>query len=108
MTTIDISKQGVSGIFNVNAYCNAFNLKAINITKLDCSHNNITEISGIQFLKNLEEVNCEMNNIKDISFIRDLKKLKYINLSYNKYSLDSARKLINELPIIECFDIRKR
>lgn len=54
-----------------------------NLTKLNLSNNNISEIKGLEKLIKLTELNLSYNNITDISGIENLKNLRYLNLSNN-------------------------
>ena len=54
------------------------------ITFLDLSNNNITDLSGIENFTNLRDLKLEHNNISSIRPLLSLHNLNYINLNYNK------------------------
>lgn len=60
-----------------------FDYEVDNITKLDAYSKEISSISGIQYLKNIEYMDLRNNYIIDLSPLRDLYNLKYINIKNN-------------------------
>lgn len=54
-----------------------------NITELDLSGKNISNLDGIQYFLNLEKLNLSNNNITDFRLLEKLPKLKKIDLSNN-------------------------
>ncbi|MDP4146205.1 MAG: leucine-rich repeat domain-containing protein [Bacillota bacterium] len=60
------------------------------ITQLNVENKDITDLSGIENLTNLQTIDFAKNQISDISPLKNLKNLKDINLSYNKISDISA------------------
>ncbi|CAL6021965.1 leucine-rich_repeat domain-containing protein [Hexamita inflata] len=56
----------------------------INLTELDLSENNISDISSIYKLKNLKKINLSINRIADISALKYLLYLTHLNLQVNQ------------------------
>lgn len=69
------------------------------IKKLNASYRGISNINGIEYLKNLEYLNLAENQIKDLSRLSKLKKLDHLDLSKNQISdirkLSELTELIN-------------
>ena len=65
----------------------------LNVTKLDLTQKNITNISGIENFKNLNELILNRNYIKDFSNLNELEKLETlgINQNLNPQTLDLSR-----------------
>lgn len=103
---IQINNKEIVGDLNIQAYCLALNIDPLKVTSLNCSHNEIRNISGIACLKNLSKLSCEVNKIKNIKFLKFLPKIEYINLNGNKINSKKAMNIIKDLPNIKFFDIR--
>ena len=56
------------------------------ITDLDLSNLNITDLSGIENFINLSSINLSNNNISTIESLKSLHNLTSLNLSYNKFT----------------------
>ncbi|UCD01216.1 MAG: leucine-rich repeat domain-containing protein [Promethearchaeota archaeon] len=67
------------------------------IIELDLSYNNISEIKGLENLKNLRKLNLRNNLITQIKGIDLLKKLEYIDLSGN-INISEIPDILNDLP----------
>jgi len=61
------------------------------LTELDASNQDITELDGIELCTNLTGLNLRYNHTHDIGHLRSLAKLKWINLQNN--SIDSLEPL---------------
>ena len=81
-------------------YCNLNDINPDNITELDLSWNELTDISGIKIFKNLKELNLYENKLKDISVIQNLKKLKILDIRYLELKSDQV-KYINSCKNLE-------
>jgi len=68
------------------------------LTELECSNNNITDISPIASLTNLTRLNLLKNPINDISPLTNLKNLTYLNLSRGKLTKEQNNALQAALP----------
>lgn len=54
-----------------------------NIEYLNLKNNLVTDITPLQGLKNLNHLELQNNQIRDITSLKDLPGIKYLNLSYN-------------------------
>ena len=87
------------------------------IINLDISNSKISDLTGIEYFKNLKELDASNNNINDVSKIVELGNLTKLNLSNNK--LNNKEELIklvnieilnisnNEISDISNFDVSK-
>ena len=105
-------------------YCQLNSINFDDITELDLSFNELTDITGIKLFKNLKVLRLEYNNkqidisvlknltelilldinnnqIIDISVIQYLKNLKNLNISCNKLTDISAVKDLKKLEILD-------
>lgn len=71
----------------------------IQITELDLSNSQITNLTGIQQFSNLTNLNLSRNTITDLSPIANLNQLQILNISGNRIS--SAIPLANKVELIE-------
>ena len=78
-------------------YCQLNNIKLYNITELDLSNNELTEISGIKLFKNIKKLYLFDNKIKDISVLKDLNKLEILNIQNTKIKHISVLQYLNNL-----------
>lgn len=56
--------------------------------KLDYSNRGITNLKGIEYLKNIEYIDLSGNKIKDISTLKLLSNLKFVNIENNSLSIN--------------------
>ena len=87
------------------------------VINLDISNSKISDLTGIEYFKNLKELDASNNNINDVSKIVELGNLTKLNLSNNK--LNNKEELIklvnleilnisnNEISDISNFDVSK-
>ena len=87
------------------------------IINLDISNSKISDLTGIEYFRNLKELDASNNNINDVSKIVELGNLTKLNLSNNK--LNNKEELIklvnleilnisnNEISDISNFDVSK-
>jgi len=73
-------------------------LKSINV--LDARELGISNIEGIQYMKNIKFLYLEKNNISDISLLSSLKGLEFISLSENRITDLSPLSTLTNLKII--------
>ena len=78
-------------------YCSINNINSDNITVLDLSHNELTDIFGIKLLKNLKDLYISYNNITNISNLKYLNKLEYLFLNNNQITDISVFPYLNKL-----------
>lgn len=71
-----------------------------NLTTLDLSFNNLTEVRFLRELKNLTELNLNNNRIVDASSLRELNSLTSLNLSDNRISNISFVSELNSLSLL--------
>jgi len=57
--------------------------KCVTLKKLNLNNNQLTNISGLDKLKEIQNISLSNNNIEDISTITNLKYLQELDLSYN-------------------------
>jgi Leucine-rich repeat (LRR) protein len=85
---LNISHQNITNLDGIECF--------VNLAKLDISYNNITDINKISGLKNLKELNLYNNKILNINSLENLKDLTKIDLSFNKLNnVDSLKNLTN-------------
>jgi len=66
------------------------------ITKIDCSHNQLTSLEGIENLVNLEKLFCWNNDLNSLEGIENLVNLKVLSCSNNLLnSLEGIENLVN-------------
>ena len=83
---LDLSEKGLSNISDISALANLTNLQTLNL-----SGNSISDIGALANLTNLTELNLSGNKIiSDISALRNLTNLQTLNLSSNNISDISA------------------
>jgi internalin A len=79
---LDLSEKGLSNISDISALANLTNLQTLNL-----SGNSISDIGALANLTNLTELNLSGNKIiSDISALRNLTNLQTLNLSNNNIS----------------------
>ena len=81
-------------------YCLLNNINPNNITALDLSHNELTDISGIKLFKNLEELILPYNKIVNISVLKDLNNLKTLDMESNEINDISVLKKMKYLQLL--------
>ena len=59
-------------------------LKVKTLKIIDGQNNGITDLSGLEYMANLEDLTLEKFELKNIDFISNLKNLKSVNLANNK------------------------
>ena len=85
-------------------YCQINNINLDDITELDLSFNQLTDISGIRLFKNIKKLHLWNNRFfKDISKLKDLKNLKFLDISSNQIKDISV---IKDLKNLEYLNIR--
>ena len=104
MNKIDLSDLQLK-IFteqNVLDYCQINNINLDDITELDLSFNQLTDISGIRLFKNIKKLHLWNNRFfKDISKLKDLKNLKFLDISSNQITDISVLKNLNKLEVLD-------
>ena len=74
------------------------------ITYLNCSHQNLTNLDGIENLINLKELNCSNNQLTNLDGIENLINLKILYCSFNQLiNLNGKENLIN-LTRLYCYN----
>ena len=67
-----------------------------NWTELDAGGQEISQLGGIEFAKNLKDISLDTNNISDISALSELTKLERLSLGSNKINnISPLSKLTN-------------
>ena len=83
-------------------YCQINNINLDDITELDLSFNQLTDISGIRLFKNIKKLHLWNNRFfKDISKLKDLKNLKFLDISSNQITDISVLKNLNKLEVLD-------
>jgi len=62
---------------------------------LDCSHNQLTSLRGIENLRNLKELNCSFNQLTSLRGIENLINLKSLWCQNNQFTNDYKEYLRN-------------
>lgn len=101
----EIIKFKDKNIINIiNKYLNKNDLmspiykdEVLDIKELDFSNSNISDLTGIEYIKNLEVLNISENNIVDISNLATLSQLKEIK-AYNNNIYDIS--VLNDLNVV--------
>ena len=99
---IDLYKQGLKGVFDIEKYCIDNNIDAKKVTGLDCSDNELTELKGLNKLVNLRRLECEYNQLSEL----DLSKLVNLEVLYcydNELTKLDVSNLVN-LKHLRCID----
>jgi len=100
---IDLNKQGLEGVFDIEKYCIDNNIDAKKVTGLDCSDNELTELKGLNKLVYLECLYCEYNQLSELD-VSNLVNLEYLYCEYNQLSeIKGLDKLVN-LNTLYCYD----
>ncbi len=73
-----------------------------NIIKINCSHENLVNLDGIENLVNLKYLYCPNNQLTELN-IENLVNLVYLDCSYNQLTELNLENLIN-LKMLECYD----
>ena len=68
------------------------------MTYIDCSHNQLTSLKGIENLNNLTHLYCFNNQLTSLNGIEYLKNLNYLYCSNNHFSKD-YKKFLKSLKI---------
>ena len=58
-------------------------IRAAQLTQLNCSHNTIQSLAGLDIFSNLSELNLSNNALSSVVELQQLHKLKHLNLSSN-------------------------
>lgn len=100
--TGDLYKSDVEKITKLRAeYKNIKDISGIEyLTNLECLYlttNSITDITPLKNLTNLEKLNIEFNEISDISVLQKLTKLNYLRLDANRIKDISGLKNLTKL-----------
>ncbi|MEJ6498003.1 leucine-rich repeat domain-containing protein [Pseudoalteromonas lipolytica] len=74
---LDLSTLGISQL--PVEICDLVHLKSLN-----CSFNNLVELTGIENLTNLTSLNCSLNNLDELTGIENLTNLTSLDCSSNK------------------------
>lgn len=64
---IDLAHGHLTGIFDIQEYCNDNNIDILNIEECLIDNNGLTEIVNLHKAKNLKVLVCTYNNIKELS-----------------------------------------
>lgn len=86
---LDLHEKGIADISGIQYLTN------LQILELD--FNNISDISVLQGLVNLQDLNLGFNNITDISALKDLKNLKKLGLNTNRITDISPLRSLSKL-----------
>lgn len=91
ITELDISNHNISDLEGIQNFTT--------IQKLDMSNNNISTAEQIKYMKNMTDLNASINKLgNQISFITEMYELKALNLSSNGISdLTSFNVFVNNL-----------
>src|SRR6478735_3880212 len=86
---------------------NLTNLKGIenltNLTKLHCDNNKITSLKGIENLTNLEELYCYDNKLTNLKGIENLVNLISLDCYYNKLTSLKGIENLTKLNYLNCY-----
>ena len=93
---LDLSEKGLSNISDISALANLTNLQTLNL-----SGNSISDISALGNLTNLQTLNWSYNKIIYISTLRNLTNLQTLNLSGNNISDISALRSLTNLQTLK-------
>lgn len=86
ITSLDLTNENISNISGLENF--------IHLKSLDLSYNEIKDLSPITRLDEIENLNLSHNQIEDVSYISNFVNLKELNLSDNQISdLDHSRHL---------------
>ena len=99
---IDLYKQGLKGVFDIEKYCIDNNIDAKKVTGLDCSDNELTELKGLNKLVNLRRLECEYNQLSELDLSK-LVNLEWLDCSDNQLSELDVGNLVN-LKELNCDD----
>lgn len=69
-----------------NDYVSEESLAAITTTKKACQDQNISDLTGLEYMTNIEHLNLFFNQISDLTPISDLTKITYLSLGDNNIS----------------------
>ena len=94
---LDLSEKGLSNISDISALANLTNLQTLNL-----SGNSISDIGALASLTNLQTLYLSNNNISDISALGGLTNLTELDWSYNKNISIGA---LANLPNLQTLDL---
>lgn len=100
---IDLYKQDLEGVLDIEQYCKDNNIDAKEVKYLDCSDNEITEIKGLDNLVNLERLNCSWNQLTKLDLSR-LFNLKYVYCYINNITEFKGFEKLDNLRLLNCND----
>lgn len=86
---LDLHEKGIADISGIQYLTN--------LQILDLGFNNISDISALQGLVNLQDLNLGFNNITDISALKDLKNLQKLGLNTNRITDISPLRSLSKL-----------
>ena len=93
---IDISWQGIEGVFDIEQYCEDNDIDVEEVTKLSCYNNQLTELKGLDKLVNLEDLDCHSNQLTELKGLDKLVNLEWLNCRSNQLTeLKGLDKLVN-------------
>ena len=76
--------------------------RIVNLQKLNCSGNKITDLSPLKNLTKLKELVCESNQITELSPLKNLTKLQRLYCPYNQITELSPLKNLTKLEELSC------
>jgi Leucine-rich repeat (LRR) protein len=80
--------------------------KCINLRYLDCSHNNLTTLDGLENCNNLIDIDCYNNNILTLDNLKKCRKLKTVE--HNDHFRNNVNKLFLTLTRMDTFELLRR
>jgi|DEB0MinimDraft_6_1074348.scaffolds.fasta_scaffold18189_2 Leucine-rich repeat (LRR) protein len=100
---INVSYAGVEGVLDIEEYCKIRDIAVEDVTNLNCGHNKITEIKGLDKLVNLECLSCVNNKITKLD-VSNLVKLEWLWCDSNEITeVKGLDKLVN-LKWLHCYN----
>ena len=98
---IDLYNKNLEGVLDIEQYCKDNNIDAKKVTSLDCYKNNLTELN-VSNLVNLERLYCGHNKLTEIQGLDKLANLKSLHCTNNQLTeIKGLDKLVN-LELLFC------
>ena len=98
---INLNKQGLEGVLDLEQYCKDNNIDVKEVIKLNCKCNKLTEIKGLDKLVNLENLLCGFNELIEIKGLDKLVNLRRLDCYSNQLTELDLSKLVN-LEMLYC------
>lgn len=73
---IDLAHCNLTGIFDIEEYCNDNDINILNVDELLIDNNAITQITNLKKAKNLKSLVCIYNNITELKGLDNIINLK--------------------------------